>query len=53
MNLGELVLGGPPSALTVKVYLVRGSKPPTTNSLLLDPDIVFVVGGVVELYSTV
>ena len=43
MNCAELREAEAPCALTEKVYLVRGSKPLTTNLVLLDPDTVTVL----------
>ena len=43
MNLAPLLPLAAPCALTLKAYLVRGSKPATTNLVLLDPDIVTVL----------
>ena len=43
MNSAELRESEALCALTEKVYLVRGSKPPTTNLVLLDPDTVTVL----------
>ena len=38
MNLASLLALAAPCALTLMMYLVRGSKPPSTNLVLLDPD---------------
>ena len=43
MNLLPLLSLAAPCAITLKVYLVRGSKSPTTNLVLLDPDTVTVL----------
>ena len=43
MKLVSLLALAAPCALTEKVQLVRGSKPSTTNLVLLDPETVTVL----------